>query len=149
MNSYNCFSLVFILHKVTFHVELHVLGAICLLAMTKPSSGIHPIVVGKTLYRLISRALCLPFHDAFLNNTFLLLPIQSNNQGWMWSDNSWQQVDHGPSPWLGCYSIGCGKCLQFGVKKGHILNFSCYRWGHHITYPYCSCILCIWISLVL
>jgi hypothetical protein len=83
-----------------------------------------------------------------LNNTFLLVAIQSNNQGSMWSDNSRHHAHHEPSPGLGCFSIGCGKCLQLSVKKCHILKFSCCKWGHHTTYPCCSCILCIWISLV-
>jgi hypothetical protein len=36
-----------------------VLGMAYFLTMTKPSSGIHPIVVGETLYQLKSRVLCL------------------------------------------------------------------------------------------
>ncbi len=37
----------------------HVLGAACLLAMIKPSGGIHPIVVEETLYQFTSHTLCL------------------------------------------------------------------------------------------
>jgi hypothetical protein len=36
-----------------------------LLSMTKPSSGVHPIIMGETLYWLIGWVLCLSFHDAF------------------------------------------------------------------------------------
>jgi hypothetical protein len=42
-----------------------VLGVSRLLALVKPSSGIHPIVVEELFYWLVSRALCLQFHDAF------------------------------------------------------------------------------------
>jgi len=40
-----------------------VLGMACLLTMIKPLSGVHPIVVMETLYRLTSHALCFQFHD--------------------------------------------------------------------------------------
>ncbi len=42
-----------------------VLGVACLLTMTKPSSGVHPIVMGKSLYQLTSHVLCIQFHEAF------------------------------------------------------------------------------------
>jgi hypothetical protein len=36
-----------------------------LLGMTKPLSGVCPIIVGETLYRFTSYVLCLQFHEAF------------------------------------------------------------------------------------
>jgi hypothetical protein len=48
-------------HIVKGHIPLqiaHVLGITCLLAMTKPSGAIHPIVVGEALYRFTSHTLC-------------------------------------------------------------------------------------------
>ncbi len=42
------------------------------------------------------------------------------------------------------FIIACDKCFQFGVKNGHISKISCNKRGHHITYPFCLCILCIW-----
>jgi hypothetical protein len=42
-----------------------ILGAIRLLVLGKPSSGIKPIVVGKVLYQLDNKALCFLFQDAF------------------------------------------------------------------------------------
>jgi hypothetical protein len=36
-----------------------VLGVACFLTMTKHSSEVHPIIVGETLYQLISHILCL------------------------------------------------------------------------------------------
>jgi hypothetical protein len=61
------------LFQLCFHITqghnppqiTRVLGAAYLLAMTKPLGGISPIAVGETLYRLISRALCLQFHETF------------------------------------------------------------------------------------
>jgi hypothetical protein len=55
------------LFQLCFHITqghippqiTHVLGVAHLLAMTKPSSGIHPITMGETLYELISHTLCL------------------------------------------------------------------------------------------
>jgi hypothetical protein len=46
------------LFQLCFHIAqghispqiAHVLGAACLLAMTKPSGGVHPIAMGETLY---------------------------------------------------------------------------------------------------
>jgi hypothetical protein len=91
---------------------------------------------------MLSISLCLC-------NTFLSTLIQNSNQGWMWNNNPWHQLHLGPSPRLCCFSIGCGKCFQFGVKGGHISRTSCNRWGHHIIHPFCLCIRCIWMSLVL
>jgi hypothetical protein len=42
----------------------HILGVVRLLAMTKPLSGVHPIPMGETLYRLTSRILLLQFCGA-------------------------------------------------------------------------------------
>jgi len=36
-----------------------------MLTMTKPSSGVHPIIVGETLYQFIIHILCIQFCDAF------------------------------------------------------------------------------------
>jgi hypothetical protein len=44
MDFHNYFNFVCISHKVTFHVELHVLGATHLLTMTKSLGGVHPIL---------------------------------------------------------------------------------------------------------
>jgi hypothetical protein len=56
MDSFNCF----IPPQIA-----SVLGATRLLALTKPSGGILPIVVGETFYQLTSHVLCLQFYDAF------------------------------------------------------------------------------------
>jgi len=42
-----------------------VLGANHLLAMTKPSGGVRPIIVGEALYQLTSHALCLQFRRVY------------------------------------------------------------------------------------
>jgi hypothetical protein len=64
----NGFLLLFQLcsHIVKGHISPQiagVLGATHLLAMTKPLSGIHPIIVGETQYQPTSRTLCLQFHN--------------------------------------------------------------------------------------
>jgi hypothetical protein len=43
----------------------HVFGAIRLLPLAKPLGGIRPIVDGEVFYRLVSRDLCLQFHDMY------------------------------------------------------------------------------------
>jgi hypothetical protein len=48
---------------------------------------------------------------------------------------------------LGYFSIRHGKCFQFDVKKGQFTRTLCSRWRHHVIHPFCSCILCIWITL--
>ncbi len=65
MNSLNCFNFVLISQKVTFHLELHVLGMAHLLAMTWASSGVCPIIMGETLYHLTSYILCFHIRDTF------------------------------------------------------------------------------------
>jgi hypothetical protein len=65
----------------------------------------------------------------------------------MWRNNPWHQVHLRLSPWLSCFPIKHGECLQFGVKQGHISKTLCSKWRHHTTCPLCSYILCIWISL--
>jgi hypothetical protein len=52
-----------------------VFGTAYLLAMTKLSIGIHPIIMAKTLYRLTSRALCFDFRKTF--TTHFPTPIWS------------------------------------------------------------------------
>jgi hypothetical protein len=42
-----------------------VFGVVHLLTMTKPLGGIHPIVVGETLYRFTSDILCTQFCEIF------------------------------------------------------------------------------------
>jgi hypothetical protein len=36
--------------------------------MTKPSSGVCPIIVGETLYQFTSRTLCFQFHESFVTH---------------------------------------------------------------------------------
>jgi len=55
-----------------------------------------------------------------LCNTFVPTPIQSSNQGWIWNNNPWHSMHFKLWPWLGCSQLKCGKCLQFGVIRGHI-----------------------------
>ncbi len=55
-----------------------------------------------------------------LCNTFLPTPIQSSNQGSIWNNNPWHSVHFRLWPWLGCSQPKFGKCLQFGVIRGHI-----------------------------
>jgi hypothetical protein len=45
-----------------------VFGVAHLLAMNKPLSGIHPIIMGKTLYRFTSCFLCFQFCEAFVTH---------------------------------------------------------------------------------
>ncbi len=45
-----------------------VLGMAHLLTITKPSSVVHPIVMGEAMYRFTSCTLCLQFHDAFVTH---------------------------------------------------------------------------------
>jgi hypothetical protein len=44
-------------------------GAICLLAMTEPLNGVHPIIVREMLYQFTSCILCLHFCDAFITHS--------------------------------------------------------------------------------
>ncbi len=62
MDFFNCSNFVFI-----FHIPPQiacVLGGAHLLAMTKPSNGVCPIVVWE-MYQLISYALCFQFFETF------------------------------------------------------------------------------------
>jgi hypothetical protein len=43
-----------------------VLGVCMFLALVKLYGGICPIVVGEAFYQLVSKVLCLQFHDAFI-----------------------------------------------------------------------------------
>jgi len=52
---------------------VQVLGVSRLLSLVKPFSGIHPIVVEEVFYWLVSKNLCLQFHDVI---TFHLSPYQ-------------------------------------------------------------------------
>jgi hypothetical protein len=45
----------------------------------------------------------------YLCNAFILTPIWSSNQGWMWNHNPWHQVHLEPQ--LGCFLPKHGKCL--------------------------------------
>jgi hypothetical protein len=64
------------LFQLCFHIAqghippqiAHVFEAARLLAKTKPSSEIHPIAMGETLYRFTSRALCFQIHEAFVTH---------------------------------------------------------------------------------
>jgi len=47
------------------HQNAHILGVTCLLTMTKPLGGVHPIIIRETLYQFTSRVLCFQFRDAF------------------------------------------------------------------------------------
>jgi hypothetical protein len=68
-------------HQLCSHVAMgriprfvvQVLGVSRLLSLVKPFSGIHPIVVEKVFYWLVSKDLCLQFHDVF---AFHLSPYQ-------------------------------------------------------------------------
>jgi hypothetical protein len=61
------------LFELCFHIAhghippqiAHVLGMASLLTMTKPFDGVHPIIMGETLYQFTSCAICFQFHDAF------------------------------------------------------------------------------------
>jgi hypothetical protein len=56
----------------TFHNPwLTFFGAARLLVLVKPLGGIQPIVDNEALYRLISRDLCLQFHDMFFCHMLL------------------------------------------------------------------------------
>ncbi len=69
-NSMNGFPQFF---QLCFHITqghippqiAHVLGTTHLLTMTKLSGGVHPIVMGEALYRLISHNLCFQFYETF------------------------------------------------------------------------------------
>jgi len=53
-----------------------VLRVVRLLAITKPSSGVHPIRVGESLYCFISLTLCFRFREIFVTHFF---PIWNYN----------------------------------------------------------------------
>jgi len=36
--------------------------------MTKPLDGVHPIIMGETLYELINHTLCFQFYDVFVTH---------------------------------------------------------------------------------
>ncbi|KAL2644378.1 hypothetical protein R1flu_011965 [Riccia fluitans] len=46
----------------------YLLGASCLLALEKPSSGVRPIVVGEVLYQLVARTLRFQFWEALVDH---------------------------------------------------------------------------------
>ncbi len=58
VDSFNCSNFVFILHKVTFHLKLHIFEATHHLAMTKPSSEVCYIIMGEVLYQHTNCTLC-------------------------------------------------------------------------------------------
>jgi hypothetical protein len=141
VDSFSCFNFVLILHKVKFHPELYVsLGTTYLLTMTKPSSEVHPIAMEETLYQFTNYILCLQFQDTFATHF-------SPHQFGVTTKGECEIIIHGIKCTLdlhhGCSSTRRGKHFQFDVKKGHIARTSYNRWGHHITYPLCLCILCI------
>jgi hypothetical protein len=47
------------------HQNAHILEVTCLLTMTKPLGGVHPIIIRETLYQFTSRVLCFQFLGAF------------------------------------------------------------------------------------
>jgi hypothetical protein len=65
--------------------------------MTKPSGGICPIAMGKTLYRFMNHALCFQLRETFATH---FSPHQFG-----------VQVHPRPLPRLGYSSVGRGKCL--------------------------------------
>ncbi len=143
IDSHNCFNFVPILHKVTFHIKLHMsLGPVNHDQAFKWSSSHY---CGGNVVSIHNPHFMHSILWCFCN-TFFPTPIWCYKQGWMWSSNSWHLMHFGASSQLGCFLVGCGECLQFGVKRGHILKTLCSRWGHHITHPLCSC---IWVTLVL
>jgi hypothetical protein len=137
-------------HTAQSHIPpqiAHVLGTAHLLTMTKPSSGVCPIVVGEALYWLTSLVLCLQFHEAFATHF-------SSHQFGVTTEGGYEVVIHGIRCILDLHRTGLlfsshGKWFQFNVKKGDISKKLCSRWGHHIIHPLCSCIICIWVSSIL
>ncbi len=125
----------------------HILKIVHLLTTTKPLGGICPIVMKGALYHFISWPLCFQFHDVFATHfPYTNLELQPRADVKLWfvvSCAFWTFTLIGGS------SIRCGKCFQFGVKRSHISRTSCNKWIHHTTHPFCSCILCIWVSIVL
>jgi hypothetical protein len=57
----------FQLFQLCFHIA-NILGATCLLAMTKPLSGVCSIKVEESLCQLTSYALYFQFHEAFVTH---------------------------------------------------------------------------------
>ncbi len=60
-------------HIVQGHIPpqiARVFGITHILAMIKPSGGVHPIIMGITLYQLTSRVLCLQFYEIFTTHFF-------------------------------------------------------------------------------
>ncbi len=146
-NSTNGFPQLFQLysHFAQGHIPpriARVLRVAYLLAMTKLLSGVCPIIVGETLYRLTSHIFCFQFHDIFATHF-------SPHQFKVATKGSYEAIIHGIMctlylhPQLGCFLVGCGKCLQFGVKRGHISKKLCSRWRHYTIHPLCLSILCI------
>ncbi len=150
MDFHNCFNFALILHKVTFHIKLRMsLGSppfshdqAFRWSLSLNCHGGNIVLTHKLGFMLsILRCLC---------NTFIPTQNWSSNQRWMWSNNPWYEVHLELSPQLGWSLIGCGKHLQFDVKRGYIISKTlCNRWGHDIIYPFCLCILWFWIILLL
>jgi hypothetical protein len=94
MDSHNYFNFVIILHKVRFHVELHIsLGSPPFnhnQAFKWSSFHYHK---GKVV--LIHKSHFMPLILRCFCNTFIFTLIWSNNQGWMWSSNLWHQMHLG------------------------------------------------------
>ncbi len=55
----------YVIVRCIFKSITEALGTTRLLALTKPSSGIQPIVVGEVFYRLVNKFFFFQFHDAF------------------------------------------------------------------------------------
>ncbi len=64
----------FFFHIAQGHIPFqitHVFRVTHLLTMTKPLGGVHPIIVGETVYQFTSCTLCFQFHNAFVTHLFL------------------------------------------------------------------------------
>jgi hypothetical protein len=149
MDSFNCFN--FVLHFAHGHIPpqiAHVFGLAYLLAMTKLLGGVRPIIVRKTLYRFTSHIWCLQFHNTFATNF-------SPHQFGVATKDSYEVVIHDIKCTLNLHSNYVIFKLDMlnaynSVSRGaHISRTSCNKWGHPTTHPFCSCILCIWISPIL
>jgi hypothetical protein len=94
---------------------------------------------GESLYQVTSCILCLQFRKVFTTH-FSPHQFKVATKG---GCNLRHQVHLGPSPPSGCYLVGCGKCLQFSVKRGHISRTSCSKWHSYHWSPF-NCIIYIW-----
>jgi 3-hydroxymyristoyl/3-hydroxydecanoyl-(acyl carrier protein) dehydratase len=94
------------------------------LVLAKPFKGIQLIVMGKILYWLVRRMLCLLFWNTF--STHLSPPlVQHCSYKKVQNNGAWYLGHFGCSPWMGGVVGGCCECFWHNILYGYILRTPC------------------------